>query len=466
MDYSTFLSHVHPEDRERVDRSVQEALASDGTGSFSLEYRLVAHAGEEERWMHTQGRTYRDASGRLVRFLGTALDITERKRASEELARNAAILQAILQSIPDALYVGDADGIRLANTPALEMLGFQSLEELNQNVALLNERLQNHSAEDGHRLAPEEEPFMPAFRGQATILEVRSRHLRTGRDVVVRCAAAPVRIGEDIVGAVAVNTDITERKRIEAGLRQAAEFRERLLGIVSHDLRNPLNAILLSAGALMRSDCVVQQHLKAVRRIAVSAERMQRMIADLLDFTRGRLGGGIPISPRPAHLRSICQQVLEELEVGHPQRRLRLSITGEHFQGEWDADRLAQLLGNLGKNALDYSPEEEPVDFVLRDEGNAVRVDIHNGGAPIPGDLLPRIFEPFRRATGRATRRPGWDWASSSSSRLRWRTVAASRCAPARRTAPRSPCGCRAPSRLTPRAASSTARRARTRAAP
>ncbi|NVJ23400.1 MULTISPECIES: PAS domain-containing protein [Myxococcus] len=324
---------------------------------------------------------------------------SERTRTAEEMTRDAAILQAILQAIPDALYVGDATGIKLANGPALEMLGFQSLEELNQNVASLGERLRNHSAEDGHRLTPEEEPFMRAFRGKATTQEVRARHLLTGQDVVVRCAAAPVCIGDDIIGAVAVNTDITERKRIEEELRQTAEFRERFLGIVSHDLRSPLGAILLSVNALMRSEEIIPKHLTAVRRIALSAERMGRMISDLLDFTRGRLGGGIPISPRPANLRALCQQVREELEIGHPQRALRMSVHEGHFQGEWDADRLTQLLGNLGKNALDYSPVDTPVDFVLRDEGEQVCVEIHNEGPAIPSDLLPHLFEPFRRAT-------------------------------------------------------------------
>ncbi|PTL84544.1 PAS domain-containing sensor histidine kinase [Vitiosangium sp. GDMCC 1.1324] len=396
--YDTFLARIHPEDRARVDRLVQEVLAPGSPGAIAVEYRTVPAADGRVRWVSAQGKVYFDSSGRPVRLLGTGLDITERKRVEEEVARNSAVLEAILQSIPDALYVGDASGIKQANAAALEMLGFQSLEDLNQNVATLSERLQNRSIEDDHRLTPEEEPFMRAFRGVPTIQEVRSRHLQSGRDVVVRCAAAPIRIGDDIVGAVAVNTDITDVKRVEEELRRTAEFRERFLGIVSHDLRNPLNAILLSVNALMRSDCVVEHHEKSVRRIATSARRMERMIADLLDFTRGRLGGGIPIHPRPANLRHICQHVLEELETGNPQRELRLCMRGD-CRGEWDADRLAQLLGNLGKNALDYSPEDRPVDFVLRDEGDTVCVEVHNEGAPIPAELLPHIFEPFRRAT-------------------------------------------------------------------
>ncbi|HEX5748394.1 MAG TPA: GAF domain-containing protein [Archangium sp.] len=199
------------------------------------------------------------------------------------------------------------------------------------------------------------------------------------------------------LGLGGVVVEITDRKRAEEELRRTAEFRELFLGIVSHDLRNPLNAIRLSASTLLHSEGVEKHQLKAVRRITTSAERMGRMISDLLDFTRGRLGGGIPIHPRPANLRHICQNVVEELEAGHPERKLKLTAVGR-FQGAWDPDRLAQAFGNLGKNALEYSPEGSLVDFVLRDEGDTVRLEVHNEGPPIPVEGLSSVFEPFQRA--------------------------------------------------------------------
>jgi len=208
----------------------------------------------------------------------------------------------------------------------------------------------------------------------------------------------PVRARDGrMLGVGCVVVDVTERTLQEARMRQTAEFRERFLGVVSHDLRNPLNAILLSANGLMRTEGLPATHTKLARRIVTSAERMVRMIGELLDFTRGRLGGGIPIQPRTSNLRLLCNQVLEELESSHPGRELRLTAEGQ-FQGEWDPDRLAQLLGNLGKNALDYSPVGSTVDFSIHDEGEAVRVEVRNEGAPIPLDLQPNIFEPFRRA--------------------------------------------------------------------
>ncbi|WP_239014458.1 sensor histidine kinase [Archangium violaceum] len=209
----------------------------------------------------------------------------------------------------------------------------------------------------------------------------------------------PVRDRRDEVHWVGmVVVDITERQRTEAELRRAAEFRERFLGIVSHDLRNPLNAILLSATTLMCSEDLPARHLKAVRRVVTSTERMARMIGELLDFTRGRLGGGIPVSPQPMNLRHLVRHVMEELEAGHPGRELHLEAEGD-FQGAWDPDRLAQVVGNLGKNALDYSPEETPVRFTLRDEGESVVLEVNNGGTPIPAEQLATIFEPFRRLT-------------------------------------------------------------------
>ena len=104
--------------------------------------------------------------------------------------RRAAELDAVIQSIPDAVYIGGEDGIRACNDPALEMLGFEDLAELNQNIAFLGERLQNRFARTGERIPPEREPFARALRGETVVEEVVCRHLKVDRDVVVRCAAA------------------------------------------------------------------------------------------------------------------------------------------------------------------------------------------------------------------------------------------------------------------------------------
>ena len=382
-----------------VARAGLPALPRDGASvGFSVEQLVREHGVLRDcllRLLEERGGCLLLSELRVLhRFVDQALEsaLADKERQGA-VARNAALLEAILQSIPDAVYVGDARGITHANAPARAMIGerFEHLSPLN-----LGELLHCRSLETGERLASEEEPFARALRGEAVTREVVLRHPGSGRDVLVRCAAAPVRLSEHIVGAVVVSTDLTEHQLREEELRRTAEFRERFLGIVSHDLRNPLNSISLSASMLLREQELPVRSKKTAGRIAHSAERMGRMISDLLDFTRGRLGGGIPLARRAGDLRQICRPVLEELGLGGPGSPLRLSTEGE-FQGEWDADRLAQLVGNLVKNALDYSPPGSPVMVALRDEGAWVRLEVHNQGEPIPSEVLPQLFEPFRR---------------------------------------------------------------------
>ena len=139
-------------------------------------------------------------------------------RAAE---RKAAELGAVLESMPDAVYIGTAEGITHANRPALEQLGFASYEDLNRHVATLAEEIQTRDAETGALIALEEQAFTRAFRGERVIQDVRVRHRITGEDRIVRCAAAPVTMDGQVIAAVAVNTDITEAKLAEAELRSS-----------------------------------------------------------------------------------------------------------------------------------------------------------------------------------------------------------------------------------------------------
>jgi phosphoserine phosphatase RsbU/P len=184
--------------------------------------------------------------------------------------------------------------------------------------------------------------------------------------------------------------DITERKRAE-------QFRERLMGIVSHDLRSPLHSISLNTELLLRREDVSEPVLTGVRRIARSTERMSRMITDLLDFTRARLGGGIPLLRQPGNLVQLVRASLEELEVTHP-GRVVLSHAPGPYTGRWDPDRLAQVVSNLVGNALQHGARDTPVEVALGHEGPTLVLTVHNQGPPIPEALLPHVFDPFRRA--------------------------------------------------------------------
>ena len=186
-----------------------------------------------------------------------------------------------------------------------------------------------------------------------------------------------------------------ERARMSEELARVAEFRRRLLGIVAHDLRNPLGAIMMSADVL-RAYELPERALSVVTRIRRSAERMGRMISDLMDYSQGQVGGGIPIAPQDADMADIGRRTIEEIEASTPERRVRLSVAGD-TAGRWDPDRVAQVLGNLVGNALQHGSGD--VDVSVSGEADRVRLRVANGGNPIPADLLPRLTQPFARGS-------------------------------------------------------------------
>lgn len=180
-------------------------------------------------------------------------------------------------------------------------------------------------------------------------------------------------------------------------LDQAAEFRERLIGIVSHDLRNPLNAILLAA-TVLEEEALSPRAEYTVGRMRSSAELAARMIRDLLDYTQAHLGGELPVQKRAADLTTIVRDVVEDMNAVNQGQRVLFEATRETM-GSWDVDRMTQVVGNLLTNALQYSPAGTPVHVQLRRESENILLVVHNQGAAIPSDQLSRIFEPMRRAT-------------------------------------------------------------------
>ncbi|MCK8501130.1 ATP-binding protein [Myxococcus fulvus] len=314
----------------------------------------------------------------------------EEKRQVEQ-ARQA--LAVVVEQSSDAIGIADTEGrITYLNEAGQRLLGVAG-QEAARHTSLLD-------------YFPEEDrPFV-----QDTLLpgvatkgrwegELQARNLRTGARLPVRYAISTLthaRTGQP-VGVAVIAHELSEQKRQEAETRRRAEFEQQLIGIVSHDLRNPLSAIQLGASVLARREELSERNLRSVLRIQASAERAVRMTHDLLDFTQVRLGGGLPIHRRPVDLHELSQQVIEELQMSHPERELRVESDGDAF-GEWDSDRIAQVLGNLVSNALQYSPASSRVTVRVQGEAPRVVLSVHNEGPPIPDDARARLFRPLQRA--------------------------------------------------------------------
>jgi PAS domain S-box-containing protein len=194
--------------------------------------------------------------------------------------------------------------------------------------------------------------------------------------------------------------DTSEKKRGEERARaeekQRSEFEQQLIGIVSHDLRNPITAISLGTANLLRREDLDERILKTLVRIQSSTERAIRMIRDLLDFTQSRLGGGIVLHRAPMDLHPLLRLVMDEVHMSFPEREVRIETRGDG-RGEWDADRMAQVITNLVTNALKYSPEGTPVTVRTHGDADVLVLEVHNEGGPIPPESLRHLFEPMRR---------------------------------------------------------------------
>ena len=190
---------------------------------------------------------------------------------------------------------------------------------------------------------------------------------------------------------------VTEAKRLHAEASDRALFAEQMVGIVSHDLRNPLSSIAMGAAVLARGDLTDSQQ-RTLSRINRSIDRANRLIADLLDFTKARLGGGLKVTLKPIDLHQVVGDAVDELALTYSGRVLKHVRVGDGACAV-DPDRLVQIVGNLVSNAMTYGTPERPVTLTSCSDDTTVSVAVHNLGVPIPEDVQGRIFQPMTRGT-------------------------------------------------------------------
>jgi signal transduction histidine kinase len=262
---------------------------------------------------------------------------------------------------------------------------------------------------------PEEQSLKSQGRGSANTMQAsgtlhaddRIRHGFTFRSVLAEfraLRATVLRLYEESGG-----TDLADVRRFNEAIDEAMtesmdrfalqtdRFRDLFIGVVSHDLRTPLGAVTAGAALLALPEDNPERRVRVASRIISSAQRMERMISDLLDLARARLGGSISLKRRPANLQQVCEEALIEIRAGYPDAMLRWEGRGD-LRGEWDVDRLTQVVSNLVANAIQHGTGT-PVTISGQEEGDWVTLAVHNGGAPIPPEVLPFVFEPLARGS-------------------------------------------------------------------
>ena len=172
--------------------------------------------------------------------------------------------------------------------------------------------------------------------------------------------------------------------------------KEMFVAVLGHDLRTPLSAVLM-AGHYLRDNGELSEPLQQMSaRIVSSATRMTEMVNDLLDFTRGRLGNGIPVQRIPADLGEIVREAVAEIQTAHPASTFAVTVTGD-VRGDFDKARLCQVLANLFANAVQYGTPSLPIHVDVAQESDTVVLRIRNSGPSIPSEKMAGLFSPFKR---------------------------------------------------------------------
>ena len=334
-----------------------------------------------------------------IEYTGLAI-LTAMRFDTERAARTQ--LDALLAQLPIGIIVTDARGaIRLVNEAVAALLpgiaaartpsDVYALAEwwtLDGKVMTESEWVFGRALHANHSAQAEVQMVLPSDR-VPRVIAISSTPLLDARGTVV--------------GTVSALDDVSAQRAIDTEHARVAEFQQQMLAIVGHDLRNPLSAFVTGVDILKEAFPEDTQHGRLVRRLDSSSQRMTRMVEQLLDVTRARLGSGIPVARQELELQPLIAAVVDELALAYPKATLELRPSGPIF-GIWDPDRIAQVVSNLLSNAIQYGLVGAPIVIELGTTASDATISVANQvrGNPIAADQLAQLFEPYRRGPDRA----------------------------------------------------------------
>lgn len=388
-----------------VHRQEELLWRSDGS-SFVGEYHAAAIHEDTEvvgavvTFSDLSARKAREASlQRLERWAGAldesleALVLAGSDPAQPQHAA-VALNRAVLENALDAVVGMDADDRIIDwNAQAETMFGWARQEALGCSMA---ELIIPESQRQAHLLGLERylaSGYGPILGRRVEVTALR----RNGEEFPVELSITPLP-GQSVQLFYAFIRDISRQKQLEHERKEVVERLERTLGlnetfvsVLAHDLRSPLAAMLINAERLRRQRA---DPAAVAEGIIASGERMGRMIEQLLDVSRARAGGGLHIERQATDLKAVCQAGIDEVLVASPGREVQFEASGD-CSGEWDPDRLAQVVSNLVGNAVSHGGHDAAVRVALNGSApETVELIVANGGA-IPRETLPALFEPF-----------------------------------------------------------------------
>lgn len=219
--------------------------------------------------------------------------------------------------------------------------------------------------------------------------------------------ASVIRLWTEATGNLTRGADIEDLMRFNEAIDQALaesitrytadldHSKEMFVAILGHDLRSPLGAVIMSSQFMLDTGELKEPHLTLMNRTLRSARRMNRLIGDLLDFTRSRLGPGIPIARREMDLAKEVSHAVDEMKAAHPESQIQLETSGD-LVGNWDCPRISQVVTNLLSNAVQHGSAKTPISVTVQGKAKEVVLRVQNRGVTIPASEFHALFSPLK----------------------------------------------------------------------
>ncbi len=384
-----WLQVLHPDDRDRTFSAWKAALG--GRGAYDLEYRVRRRDGVYE-WFKVRGRPILDASGNVVRWLGTAVNVNDLKQTEAALRESEERFRTLADNMSQLAWMADAKGLMFwfnrrwfdfTGTTFEEMAGWGWTKLAHpDHVQRVVEKIQ-HSWDTGE---PWEDTFpLRGKDGSYRWFLSRAAPIRDGRDTVVRWFGT--------------NTDITEQRAAEEALREADRRKNEFLATLAHELRNPLAPIRSGLDVLRRAPDEATRR-RAESTIERQLAHMVRLVDDLLDVSRISRGQ-VELQRARLSLGAVIDTAVETSRPAIEEGRhtLTVAVPDEPLWLDGDLTRLAQVVANLLNNAAKYTPEGGRIDLRVEASGSDAFVRLTDNGMGIDAESLPRIFELFTRGS-------------------------------------------------------------------
>ncbi|MFL5814459.1 MAG: PAS domain-containing protein, partial [Bdellovibrionia bacterium] len=391
LNYEMFRSRIHPDDLAAVDREFETSVRE--KRDFKQTYRIRLDDGKF-RWVQASARAFYDGKGQLSRMIGTNIDVTEAIQAQEAVRESAVRFRELAESMPQIVWAAEPSGkAYYYNSQWFEYLGVPRTE-----AASFNGWKFVHP-EDKEKV---DQHWEEAARTKK-MFQVEMRMMRRdGSYHWFLSRALPIFNSEgDLVRWYGTLTNIDEHKRVEEVISRALKAREEMLAIVSHDLRNPLGSILMSAAMIKRkSPCDDAYTMAQASKIQRAGERMNQMIEDLLNLAKMESGNFTITKQEECG----CDVVTEAVEMMSPQaqeKNIKIETRGtdQPLHMSCDHNQVLRVFSNLIGNAIKFTPEHGLIRVTAEDKGDEVLFAVSDTGPGIAEHHVSHVFDRFWQAS-------------------------------------------------------------------